>query len=119
MAVTQVGPDSIQLSDGQSLPATTVFWVTGAAAAPWLRESGLATTEQGFVQVNDSLQSVSHPQVFATGDIAHVVNHPRPKSGVFAVRQGPPLTANLRRVLNGRHRRQTPATTVSESDQYR
>ena len=102
VAVTQVGPDSIQLSDGQSLPATTVFWVTGAAAAPWLRESGLATTEQGFVQVNDSLQSVSHPQVFATGDIAHVVNHPRPKSGVFAVRQGPPLTANLRRVLNGK-----------------
>ena len=101
LAVAAVRPESIQLDDGQSLPADTVFWVTGAAAAPWLQESALDTSEQGFIRVNGSLQSVSHPHVFAVGDNAEVINHPRPKSGVFAVRQGPPLAANLRRVLNG------------------
>jgi selenide,water dikinase len=84
------------------LAADAVVWVTTASPAGWLRDSGLALDDAGFVRVNACLQSVSHEQVFAAGDIAAVTDYPRPKSGVFAVRQGKPLARNLLRQLQGR-----------------
>ncbi|MGH8664320.1 MAG: FAD-dependent oxidoreductase [Burkholderiales bacterium] len=79
-----------------------VVLVTGAAPAPMFRRSGLATDEHGFIAVDATLRSLSHLDVFACGDVAAVLPHPRPKSGVYAVRQGPPLTANLLRALEAK-----------------
>ncbi len=76
-----------------------IFWVTQASAPDWLKAAGLETDSKGFIQVDDRLQSVSHPDVFAAGDVATIVDHPRPKAGVFAVRQGKPLFNNLRQTL--------------------
>ena len=101
-AVTSVSDGRITCADGTTVALDEILWVTQAGAAPWLREAGLDVDEHGFVRVDDTLQSTSHSGVFAAGDVAAVVNHPREKAGVFAVRQGPPLADNLRRVLLGR-----------------
>ena len=101
-AVTSVSDGQVTCADGARVALDEILWVTQAGAAPWLRAAGLDVDEGGFVRVDDTLQSTSHPGVFAAGDIAAVVNHPREKAGVFAVRQGPPLADNLRRVLLGR-----------------
>ena len=101
-AVTSVSDGLITCADGATVALDEILWVTQAGAAPWLREAGLDVDAGGFVRVDDTLQSTSHTGVFAAGDIAAVVNHPREKAGVFAVRQGPPLADNLRRVLLGR-----------------
>ena len=101
-AVAEVSPGRAVTADGTEHMLDEILWVTAAGAAPWLAASGLRVDAQGFIAVNDALQSLSHPAVFAAGDIAAVQNHKRPKSGVFAVRQGPPLADNLRRALSGR-----------------
>ncbi|KAJ9510973.1 hypothetical protein QJQ45_027802, partial [Haematococcus lacustris] len=76
------------------------LWCTQAAAPSWLKTSGLPTDPQGFLAVDPCLHSQGGPLgVFAAGDVASCAAHPRPKAGVFAVRQGPPLAANLRRFL--------------------
>jgi selenide,water dikinase len=101
--VVEVGPEGLlRCADGSTHRLDEILWVTDASAPAWLGEAGLAVDERGFVLVNAALQSVSHPEVFAAGDVAAVVPYPREKSGVFAVRQGKPLTANLRRMLLGR-----------------
>jgi len=96
--VCEVLPDEIRCESGLRVECNYKFWVTQAAAPPWISASGLKTDSNGFVLVSDTLQSVSHPQIFAAGDIATMINHPRPKAGVFAVRQGKPLFQNLWRV---------------------
>ena len=100
-AVAAVEPGQLTASDGTAHSFDEILWVTAAGAAPWLAKSGLALDAEGFIAVDSSLKSLSHPQVFAAGDIAAMREHPRPKSGVFAVRQGPPLARNLRRALVG------------------
>jgi len=84
------------------LHADHILWATAAGAPHWLAAGGIKTDARGFVAVNDALQSVSHSRVFAAGDIAGMVNHAPPKSGVYAVREGPPLAENLRCALAGR-----------------
>ncbi len=64
-----------------------------SSSQEWLRETGLGLDQSGFIAVNATLESCNSAGVFAAGDCAAVAEHPRPKSGVFAVRQGPPLLA--------------------------
>ena len=97
--VTAVESDCLVLTDGKRAAYDELFWCTGAAAAPWIAASGLAIDDHGFLAVRDTLQALHNDHVFGAGDIATQVNHPRPKAGVYAVRQGPVLAHNLRAVL--------------------
>lgn len=99
--VEEASAQHVRLRTGETIAADWVVWALGPQASPWIAQSGLHTDAQGFVLIDAHLRSVSHPDVFAAGDIATMRDHPRPKSGVYAVRQGPPLAANLRAALSG------------------
>lgn len=91
----------VVLGGGARLACDAPLLAIGASAPKWLAGSGLALDEQGFIGTGATLQSESHPHVFAVGDVASRRDAPRPRSGVYAVRAGPPLAVNLRRFLAG------------------
>jgi len=99
--VSSAEAGEVSLADGRVVAADHVLWVTGVEAPKWPAAAGIATDDLGFIVVNRALQSTSHGQIFAAGDVASMVGAPRPKSGVYAVRQGPILAANLRRFAIG------------------
>ncbi|MBK9410984.1 MAG: FAD-dependent oxidoreductase [Gemmatimonadetes bacterium] len=62
--------------------ADLVVWATGGEAASWLAASGLPVDARGFLLVDDRLQSVGDPRVFAAGDSASLASWPdTPKAG--------------------------------------
>lgn len=121
--VTAVRDGAVVRAAGAAVALDEILWVTRAGAPAWPRAAGLAVDGEGFIEVDATLRSTSHRDVFAAGDVAAVVGHPREKAGVFAVRQGPPLARNLRRVLLGRrprpfHPQSRFLTLVSTGDRY-
>lgn len=95
----QISAQHVHLGGGARLQCDAPVLAIGGSAPAWLVGSGLALDQHGFIATALTLQSTSHPQVFAAGDVASSVALQRPKSGVFAVRAGPPLALNLRRYL--------------------
>lgn len=98
--VTHLTEGILHLAGADALPFGFCVGTAGARPHRWLADSGLAQTD-GFVDVNAELRSLSHPDVFAAGDCANLSFAPRPKAGVYAVREAPILANNLRAALTG------------------
>ena len=96
MRVDAIEPGPVVIAGRARQQFDRVLWATGPAALPWLATSGLAVDEHGFVRIDKTLRSVSHPEVFALGDCASAGEA---KSGVHAVRQGELLSGNLRKLI--------------------
>lgn len=90
-----IDAQSVVLANGARLACDAPVVATGADAPRWLAASGLALDDAGYLRTTATLQSVSHPEVFAAGDVAG------PRGGVHAVRAGPALALNLRRYVGG------------------
>ena len=123
-AVTEVTARTLHIEGGKSpLTADEVLWVTRAGGPKWLTQTGLALDDGLFIRVRDTLQVENDDRIFAVGDIANMIHHPREKAGVFAVRQGKPLANNLRRMALGKaplnyHPQKKWLALISTGDRY-
>ncbi|SFS20991.1 selenide, water dikinase SelD [Yoonia litorea] len=97
--VTEVFADGVVLADGRTIRSDFTCGAAGAKAHDWIGTTGLELKD-GFIVVDAALRS-SNPNVFAVGDCAHLSHDPRPKAGVYAVREAPVLYDNLRAALSG------------------
>ena len=68
--VSELSRRGLRLNSGAIIPADLVVWTIGAAPPQGLAGSGLALDERGFVESDDTLRSVSHPDVFVAGESA-------------------------------------------------
>jgi selenide, water dikinase len=100
-AVTALKAGSIVCRDGQTMQADAVLLATNAAPPGWFAASGLARDAGGFLAVTSTLQVANDPDIFAAGDCIGLIETPREKAGVYAVRAGPPLATNLARHARG------------------
>ena len=100
--IKTVQADRLYAEDGRDQPVQDIIWASGAHAQPWVAESGLAVDRSGFVLVDEYLNCVGLPNIFAAGDIVTMAHAPNiPKAGVYAVRQGAILSRNIYRALLG------------------
>ncbi len=96
--VEQIEPTRLLLANGAhggSVDTQLTVLATGYAPASMLAKATLSRSKDGSIEVNEHLQDAKNPSVFAAGDCASITGMSLPKSGVYAVRQGPLLATNL------------------------
>lgn len=98
---TRIEDGALHIGSGARLACDAPVIATGGDAPAYLTDSGLQLDERGFVLTGATLQTLSHPEVLAVGDVATRSDAPHARSGVYAVRAGPPLAANLRALVQG------------------
>ena len=70
--IVKVMSDGVALDDGQVVTAQAVLWTTGVRVSPMAAAAGLDVDDRGRIVTDESLRSVSHPNVYAVGDAAAV-----------------------------------------------
>ncbi len=85
----------IDLTDDESDHSGPSLLCTGSQGPKWLATAGLPLDPDGRIRTDRCLRVDGHPSLFASGDCAVISAAPRPASGVWAVRAGRPLAANL------------------------
>lgn len=106
--VSHIDGDSLYSEAGAVWHGPRLLLASGSQPLPWLRASGLESAEDGFIRVGATLQSLSHPHIFASGDCASLAGTAR--NAWQATRQAGRLAGNLAAVLQERPlRRYRPA----------
>ncbi|MGW4273018.1 NAD(P)/FAD-dependent oxidoreductase [Streptomyces seoulensis] len=68
--VAAVAADHVSTAEGTVLPAAVTVWTTGFAAHPIARATTLELADTGQIVVDDTMRSLSHPEVYVIGDAA-------------------------------------------------
>lgn len=74
--VSRLEASAAHLEDGSVLPYSLCVWAAGFQGGPLARSAGLAVDELDRVVTDETLRSVSHPDILAIGDAARVAATP-------------------------------------------
>jgi len=97
--VSEINEDHLILANGDRVDADVVIWATSAVAPELISRLDMETDDRGFIATKQTLQSQTNDRIFAVGDSGTIVGSKLVKAGVYAVRQGPILWDNIRRLI--------------------
>ena len=81
--VKSISQGRVELESGEILEAETIIWAAGVSATPLTKKLGVELDRAGRVKVNADLSLPGHPEVFAVGDMALVLQEDgKPVPGV-------------------------------------
>ncbi len=95
--VREVFADRVEFDGGETIACSGVVWVTGPASLPVAASFDLPKDERGFFEVESTFRVRGWENLFAVGDCASLDG--MKKAGVYAVRAGPVIDANIRALL--------------------
>ncbi len=97
-----VTADRVLLHDSRTVASTITVWLGGAGPVAVTRNSNLPMDANHFWEVDSTLRSTGGAPVWGAGDCVALRDFSWvPKAGVYAVREGPVLSANLRSAMAG------------------
>ncbi|NCJ06929.1 FAD-dependent oxidoreductase [Synechococcales cyanobacterium C] len=101
--VCGVSADWVELEQGQILPTATPIWAAGLAVAHPKLSLDVTVSSTGKLWVQSTLQLADYDNIYALGDLAHVLHRGQPLAGVApeALQQGVTVAQNLKRQLRG------------------
>ncbi len=69
--IEAIDASGVTLKNGERIASATVVWTAGVEANPLSQHVAGDRDSQGRLKVTDTLQVPAHPEVYATGDMAH------------------------------------------------
>lgn len=72
--VKNIREGEVELENGEIIYAGTIIWAAGVSAVPVTRKLGVELDKAGRVKVSADLSLPGHPEVFAIGDMALVID---------------------------------------------
>jgi len=81
--VKNISEGQVELVGGEIIKAGNILWAAGVSASPLTKKLGVPLDRGGRVKVNPDLSLPGHPEVFAIGDMAAVLQaNGKPVPGV-------------------------------------
>ncbi|WP_049561655.1 NAD(P)/FAD-dependent oxidoreductase [Nonomuraea sp. SBT364] len=104
-SVEAVEATRVLCAGGTALASDATVWTAGFAVDPIAAAGGMKVTQNGQIIVDDTMRSVSHPDVYAAGDSAYAIGdngRPLPMSCASAGSTGRQATDAIVGRLTGR-----------------
>lgn len=106
--LSAVTADEAILDDGTHIPTRTLMATIGATPNPVLLALP-CQKERGRLVVNEYLEVLDQPDVWALGDCAHIIDHktgqPCPPTAQYAVREGKRVALNILATMQGKEKK--------------